>query len=341
MGGAPVPIDAQRLEAWMASYVNGFRAPLQLTQLAGGQSNPTFRISAASGDYVLRAKPFGPILPSAHAVEREYRVLSALKRTAVPVPAVHALCEDITVIGSVFYIMDHVKGRIFYDQLMPGVSRSERAALYDAMNATICVLHAVEPERVGLHDFGRSGNYLERQLARWTKQFRASQTDPIDEMDAIIEWLGRRMPEGRPARIVHGDFKLDNLVFDAKEPRVVAVLDWELSTTGDPWSDFAYHCMPWHLEPDLFRGWAGVDLNALGIPEEADYVRSYAQRLHSSETPDWRFYLVFSMFRLAAMLQGIARRALDGTAADPHAALVGRQARPVAARAWRIATAPE
>jgi len=323
----------------MAAHVHGFRGPLHVEALSGGQSNPTFRLTSPSGNYVLRRKPLGPILPSAHAVEREYRILNALQGSQVPVPRVHALCEDADILGSPFYVMDFVAGRIFLTVSMPGVTAQERRALFDSMNATIAALHAIRPEEIGLRDFGRPENYLQRQVARWTKQHRASITEPIPQMEPIIDWLTRHMPAERGGCLVHGDFKLDNLIFHGTQPRILAVLDWELSTVGDPLADFAYHLMPWHLEPDLFRGWAGLDLQALGIPSENDYASQYLARTGSMQVPNWRFYLVFSMFRLAAILQGILKRAADGTAADRAAMEVGRQARPVAARAWELASA--
>lgn len=335
--GAGLP-DCERLAPWMSQHVPGFGGNLRAQALSGGQSNPTFKLTAGSAAYVLRRKPLGPLLPSAHAVEREFRILKALQNSAVPVPRVHALCEEPAILGSPFYVMDFVPGRIFLNVCaMPGVSPAERHALFDSMNAAIAALHAVRPDELGLQDFGRPQNYLQRQVARWTKQYRASITEPIAEMEPIAEWLTQHMPAERGGRLVHGDFKLDNMIFHPTEPRIVAVLDWELATVGDPLADFAYHLMPWHLEPDLFRGWAGLDLDALGIPQEADYVSLYAGRSGLADIPDWRFYLVFSMFRLAAILQGIAKRAADGTAADHEASKVGRQALPVAVRAWELA----
>jgi aminoglycoside phosphotransferase (APT) family kinase protein len=330
--------DPAVLTAWMQEHVVGFAGPLRVDPLSGGQSNPTFKVSARSGQYVLRRKPLGTILPSAHAVEREYRVMHALRVTAVPVPKMHALCEDASIVGSAFYVMAFVPGRIFMSALDPSLEPTERRALFAAMNQTLAELHSIEPASLGLEDFGRPSNYLQRQIGRWTKQYRASVTEPIPAMDQLIDWLPTYMPEERSARIVHGDFKIDNLIFHPTEPRVLAVLDWELATLGDPLADFAYHGMAWHLEPDLFRGWAGENLAALGIPSEEDYVQAYAAWTGLTEVPHWRFYLVFSMFRLAAILQGIAKRATDGTAADHDAASVGRQARPVAERAWQLAS---
>jgi aminoglycoside phosphotransferase (APT) family kinase protein len=248
-----------RLQTWLLAHVPGFRAPFKLTRIAGGQSNPTFRLSAASGEYVLRSKPVGNVLPSAHAVDREFRVMQALARAGAPVPPVHALCADDTVFGSMFYVMDFVAGRVFFDPRLPDLSKSERSALFDSMNATIATIHALDPETIGLGDFGRPGSYLERQVTRWTKQYHASETVLILEMDRLIAWLPANLPPAGPTRIVHGDFRLDNLIIHPSEPRVVAVLDWELSTLGDPLADFAYHAMAWRIAPELFRGLAGTD----------------------------------------------------------------------------------
>ncbi len=329
--------DPAALEPWFNEYVAGFHGPLTIERLHGGQSNPTFRLTAPGAAYVLRRKPFGNLLPSAHAVEREYRVMSALRGSAVPVPGVHGLCEDSSIVGTPFFVMDYVAGRIFEDSRMPSVARPERSALFDAMNAVIAALHTIDPASVGLEDFGRPGNYIERQVGRWTKQYRASATEPIEEMERIVEWLPQHLPPEHGGRIVHGDYKVDNILFHPTEARVVALLDWELSTIGDPLADFAFHLMAWHLEPTLFRGWAGEDFAALGIPSERNYAEIYARRTGIGAATDWRFYLVFSMFRLAAILQGITKRAESGNAADAHAADVGRQARPVAQKAWGIA----
>ena len=329
--------EAARVTPWLAEHIPGFAGPLAVQPLRGGQSNPTFSLTTPAARYVLRRKPPGPLLPSAHAVEREYRVMRALAGSAVPVPAVYGLCEDCSIVGTAFYVMDFVAGRIFTDSRMPGVSRGERAALFDAMNEVIAALHSIEPASVDLGDFGRDGRYVERQVARWTKQYRAFAAEPIEAMERIIEWLPRRMPPDQASRIVHGDYKVDNIVFHATEPRIVALLDWELATIGDPLADFAFHLMAWHLEASLFRGWAGEDLEALGIPDERAYAHAYARRTGLTVAADWRFYLVFSMFRLAAILQGIAMRAESGSASDPHAAAVGRQARPVAEKAWHLA----
>jgi aminoglycoside phosphotransferase (APT) family kinase protein len=331
------PVDTGRLAAWLAGHVPGFAGPVAVEQFRGGQSNPTYRLASPSGVYVLRRKPPGPLLPSAHAVDREFRVLRALAGTDVPVPRVHALCEDTAVIGSVFYVMEHVAGRIFWDMRLPGLAPDERAALFDSMNATLARLHRVDPAAVGLADFGRPDNYLPRQVARWTRQYRASETEALPAMDALIDWLPAHLPPQTETRVVHGDFRPDNLVVHPTEPRVVAVLDWELATLGDPLADFAYHLMAWRIPPDLFRGLAGADLAALGIPDERAYVAAYCRRTGRAAIPDLDVYLVYSLFRLAAIVQGIARRALDGTAASADAARIGRLAGPLAERAWALA----
>ena len=329
--------DLDRLAGWMATHVAGFRGPVTVAPLAGGQSNPTFRLSAPSGDYVLRRKPMGALLQSAHMVDREFRVIRALAGTGVPVPRAYALCEDEGVIGSAFYVMDFIAGRVFMDPRLPGLAASERAAIFDSMNQTIANLHQVDPAAVGLSEFGRPANYMQRQFARWSKQYRLSETEAIPAMDHLIEWLPPRLPEGGEVRIVHGDLRLDNMMIHPTEPRVVAVLDWELSTLGDPLSDFANNASAWWIEPEVFRGLAGVDLAPLGIPSVAEYVAAYDARTGRRPGGDWEIYVVFNLFRLAAIIQGIAKRSLDGTAADPEAAALGRMARPIAETGWRLA----
>src|SRR3984893_18007876 len=332
-----IPLD--RLEVGLGGRGGGVRGPLPSAErFAGGQSNPTYKLTATSGQYVLRRKPPGPLLPSAHAVDREFRVMRALADTPVPVPRVFALCDDDAVIGSAFYVMEHLDGRIFWDQRLPEVaSRAERAAMFQSMNAVIADLHRVDYSSVGLEEFGRPGNYMARQIARWSRQYRASETETIMAMDRLIEWLPEHLPpEGAPA-IVHGDYRMDNLIFHPSEPRVIGVLDWELSTIGDPIADFAYHVLTWRVTPELFRGLAGVDFAALGIPDEAAYVAAYCRRTGRAAIPDWEFYLVYSLFRIAAILQGIAKRAIDGTAAGADAVEQGRLARPLAEQAWELA----
>jgi aminoglycoside phosphotransferase (APT) family kinase protein len=330
-------VDKPRLEAWLRDHVDGFRGPLEIEQFKGGQSNPTYRVISPSGRYVLRRKPPGHLLPSAHAVDREFRVLAALAGTGVPVAQVHALCDDPGVIGSMFYVMDYVEGRVFWDQRLPELSRAERAAVFDSMNDGIARLHRVDPAAVGLGDYGRSGNYVERQISRWSKQYMASETEVIPAMNSMIDWLPSHLPPEGGTRIVHGDYRMDNIIFHPTEPKVLAILDWELSTLGDPLVDFAYHVMAWRILPDLFRGLAGIDFHGLGIPEEADYVAAYCRRTGKPVIEHLDFYIAFSMFRIAAILQGIAKRAIDGTAASAQAGEVGRKARPLAEMAWALA----
>ena len=330
-------VDRARLEAWLRDHIEGFRGPVQIEQFKGGQSNPTYRLTSPSGRYVLRRKPPGHLLPSAHAVDREFRVLAALAGTGVPVARVHALCEDLNVIGSMFYVMDYVEGRVFWDQRLPELSRAERAAVFDSMNEGIARLHRVDPAQVDLSDYGRPGNYMERQISRWSKQYIASETEAIPAMNSLIEWLPRHLPPEGETRIVHGDYRMDNIIFHPTEPRILAILDWELSTLGDPLADFAYHVMAWRIAPELFRGLAGIDFRGLGIPEEGDYVAAYCRRTGRTNIENLDFYIVFSMFRIAAILQGIAKRAIEGTAASAHAVEVGRKARPLAELAWALA----
>ena len=339
--------DATALRQWLQAHVPGLAGPLTIEQFKGGQSNPTFKLSTPGGTYVMRSKP-GPaakLLPSAHAIEREYRVMAALAGHGVPVPQMLALCEDESVIGRAFFIMSFAEGRVLWDQSLPGMGRAERGAIYDDMNRVIAALHCVDAGAAGLTDYGKPGNYFERQIARWGKQYLASVTQPIDAMDDLMAWLPAHMPasarDESKVAVVHGDFRLDNLVFHPTEPRVIAVLDWELSTLGHPLADFSYHCMAWHIPPGAFRGIGGLDHAALGIPLEADYIRRYCERTGLS-TPqalasDWNFYLAYNLFRMAAILQGIAKRVEDGTAASEQARQAAAGARPLAELGWRFA----
>ena len=339
--------DLGALEAWLSGAVAGFRGPLAVEQFRGGQSNPTFRLNTPGASYVMRAKP-GPVarlLPSAHSVEREYRVMKALADRGVPVPEMLALCEDESVIGRAFYVMGFVDGRVLWNQALPEATREERGAIYDEMNRVIAALHGVDVAAAGLADYGKPGNYFERQIGRWSKQYAASVTQPIEAMDRLMEWLPAHLPasarDESKVSVVHGDFRLDNLVFHPTEPRVLAVLDWELSTLGHPLADFSYHCMAWHIPPGAFRGIGGLDLPSLGIPSEADYVRRYCERTGLA-TPqalaaDWNFYLAYNLFRIAAILQGIAKRVEDGTAASAQARQAGAGARPLAELGWQMA----
>lgn len=332
--GEPLPAAA---EAWLADHVGGYEGPGELRKFGFGQSNPTFLLSASSGDYVLRRKPLGILLPKAHAIEREYRVLKALEGSGAPVPRVHALCEDPSLLGAAFFVMDFVRGRIFYDQRMPGVEPDERAALFDGMNAAVASLHRIDPDEVGLTGYGRPERFIERQVSLWTAQYRASEGEPIDAMEALIQWLPAHLPAEQPGRIFHGDLRLDNMIFHPTEPRVIALLDWELSTLGDPIADLAYHMMVWRVGADVFRGFADLDQQALGIPAEQAYLQRYCERAGRDEIPAWNFYLAFSLFRVAAILQGVWRRAKDGNASAEDALIVGARAAPLAARGWAIA----
>ena len=339
--------DATALERWLAPRLEGFAGPLTVEMFKGGQSNPTYKLVTPTRAYVMRAKP-GPVaklLPSAHAIEREFRVMSALAGTGVPVARMHTLCEDESVIGRAFYVMECVDGRVLWDQSLPGLGNAERGAIYDEMNRVLAALHSVKPAAIGLADYGKPGNYFERQIGRWSKQYQASITQPIPEMDRLIDWLPKNIPamarDETLVSVVHGDYRLDNLMFHPSEPRILAVLDWELSTLGHPLADFSYHCMSWHIPPGLFRGIQGLDLPALGIPSEQDYIARYCERTGFA-TPeqlraDWAFYLAYNMFRLAAILQGIAKRVEAGTASSAQAVKSAAGARPMAEMAWRFA----
>ena len=339
--------DSAALQAYLQTRLEGFAGPLAVEQFKGGQSNPTYKLITPQRSYVMRSKP-GPaakLLPSAHAVEREFTVMSALHGSDVPVPKMHLLCEDESVIGRAFYIMEFMQGRVFWDQSLPDIAKPDRAPYYDEMNRVIAALHNVDVNKAGLATYGKPGNYFERSIGRWTKQYLASVTEPIEAMDQLMAWLPANIPasardEGQIS-VVHGDYRLDNLMFHATEPRVIAVLDWELSTTGHPLADFSYHCMSWHIEPGQFRGVGGLDLVALGIPDERSYVQRYCERTGRPDADvvmaDWNFYLAYNMFRLAGILQGIAKRVEMGTASSAQARQAGAGARPLAEMGWRIA----
>ena len=333
--------DAAALAAYLAAHLDGFAPPLSVRQFKGGQSNPTYLVTDGAGHaLVLRRKPPGKLLRSAHAIEREYRVISALHREgSVPVPRPRLLCEDPDIIGTPFYVMDHVEGRIFWEAAVPGVANAERAAIYDAMNATIAALHSLDPAAVGLADYGRPGNYFARQIARWSTQYaeEVETAGRVDAMERLIDWLPAHIPADDASAIVHGDFRIDNLIFDAAAPRVVAVLDWELSTLGHPLADFAYHLMMYRMPPSGFTGLAGADLEALGIPSEDAYMRRYCARTGRAPLPREAldFYIAFNMFRLAGILHGILGRVKRGTASNPHAAAQGAMCAPLAELAWR------
>ncbi|WP_048438570.1 phosphotransferase [Caenimonas sp. SL110] len=345
--------DTGALTAWLEKNLDGFSGPLTVEMFKGGQSNPTYKLVTPGKSYVMRAKP-GPVaklLPSAHAVEREFAVMSGLGGTDVPVPHMYCLCEDESVIGRAFYIMEFMQGRVLWDQALPDMTPAQRAEIYDEMNRVIAALHTVDFASRGLAGYGKPGNYFDRQIGRWSKQYKASadgagpMSQPIAEMEQLVEWLPKNLPaaardEARVS-IVHGDFRLDNLMFHATEPRIIAVLDWELSTLGHPMADFSYHCMAWHIPHSASRGIGGLDLQALGIPSEEQYIQRYCERTGLA-TPqelkgDWNFYLAYNMFRIAAILQGIAKRVETGTASSAQAAASGAGARPMAQLAWQFA----
>jgi aminoglycoside phosphotransferase (APT) family kinase protein len=332
-------LDLASLEQYLQFRIAGFGGGLEARRFKGGQSNPTYLLEAGGRQYVLRKKPHGVLLPSAHAVEREYRVITALAGTEVPVAQAYCLCEDSSVIGTPFYIMEYVDGRVLWDPALPGMSRGERTAVYDEINRVIAALHRVDYKAQGLQSFGKEGNYFERQLARWTSQYRAAETERLASMDHLIELLPAHIPAAYETTVVHGDLRLDNLIFHRSEPRVLAILDWELSTLGNPLADFAYHALTWRLRSDEFRGMAEYDLDSLGIPAESDYVRLYCERTGRAPIPkkEWDFYLAYSLFRLAAILQGVLHRALDGTAASEEALQTGRRGRRIADLGWRLA----
>jgi aminoglycoside phosphotransferase (APT) family kinase protein len=321
-------IDVARLEQFL-----GFKI-FSVEQFKGGQSNPTYKIN---GTFVLRRKPPGKLLPSAHAVDREYRVIKALHAAGFPVPRPHLLCEDESVVGTAFYVMDYVEGRVLWDQSLPGMTKKQRGEIWDELNRVISKLHSLDFRELGLEDFGKPGNYIERQIARWTKQYQASETGRVEAMDNLIAWLPKNIPPSAATTVVHGDYRLDNVVFHPAEPRILAVLDWELSTLGDPLADFAYHCMSWHIPPGQFRGIAGLDLAALGIPGESEYVKRYCERTGRAgiDPSHWDFYLAYNLFRIAAILQGILKRVVDGTAASAHARDAGMRAKPMAELGWQ------
>lgn len=340
-------VNTAALNAWLSANLTGFEGPISLEMFKGGQSNPTYKLVTPRKNYVMRTKP-GPVaklLPSAHAIEREFKVMQGLYGTDVPVPQMHVLCEDESIIGRAFYVMEHIEGRVLWDQTLPGQSSAERTAIYDEMNRVIAALHTVKFAERGLETYGRPGNYFERQIGRWSKQYIASVTQPIDAMDKLMAWLPAHMPasakDESKVSIVHGDYRLDNLMFHPTEPRVVALLDWELSTLGHPLADFSYLCMGWHIPPGTFRGIGGVDIAALGIPSEDENIRRYCDRTGLA-TPadlksDWNFYLAYNMFRIAAILQGIAKRVEAGTASSDQAKANGAGARPMAELAWKFA----
>jgi aminoglycoside phosphotransferase (APT) family kinase protein len=329
-------LDEAALDRWMAAHVSGYVGPLTVRQFKGGQSNPTYELVTPTAAYVLRRKPPGVLLPSAHAVDREFQVISALHAQGFPVARPHALCEDEGVIGSIFYVMDKVDGRIFWDLKLPGLTPPERRAIYEAQTDTLAGLHAFDPEAIGLSDYGKAGNYFARQVGRWTKQYRASETEPVPAMDRLIAFLPDSLPPEGPSRIVHGDFRLDNMILAPDRAEVRAVLDWELSTLGDPMADFSYLLIGWAIPATMRNGLAGADLEALGIPSVEETVDRYAALtgLRPSNL-DWLY--AYNLFRLAAICQGIAGRVRDGTAASAHARTMAAQVAPLSDAAWSFA----
>ncbi|HTD04919.1 phosphotransferase family protein [Undibacterium sp.] len=348
MGTMPVSerqkFDVGTLADYMRQHVEGFDAKsadsLIVEQFKGGQSNPTFKLSAGKQRYVMRAKP-GPVaklLPSAHAIEREFKVMNALNKAGFPAARQYAICTDEDVIGRAFYIMEFVDGRVLWDQSLPGMTPVQRAEIYDEMNRVIAQLHTVDYAAIGLADYGKPGNYFARQIDRWTKQYKASETEKIEAMDNLIAWLPNNIPAGDDTSIVHGDYRLDNMMFHPTEPRILAILDWELSTLGHPLADFSYHCMSWHIAPGQFRGIAGLDYKALGIPSEQEYIAKYCERTGKTiRREDFSFYLAYNMFRMAGILQGIMKRYVDGTASSAQAKKSGEAARPMAEMGWSYA----
>lgn len=326
-------MDEEKLAAYLQGRIDGFQGPLKVSQFKGGQSNPTYLLESASGRYVLRRKPPGKLLKSAHAVDREYRVIRALHEAGFPVPRPWLLCEDDDVAGTTFFVMDYVEGRIFWELDLPGLAPDERGRIYDDMNRVLAALHTLDYKALGLADYGKPGNYFERQISRWSKQYRASETQPVAAMDYLVEWLPRNIPDDDASSIVHGDYRLDNLIIHPTESRIIAVLDWELSTIGHPLGDFTYHLMAWQM-PEVGFGSAGLrdkDLAALGIPDEETYVARYCERTgRDTGIENREFYAAYNLFRLAAILQGIAGRVRDGTAASDHAAKATRAVAPLA-----------
>jgi len=330
--------DTDTLAHYLEQQVDGFEGPLTATKFAGGQSNPTFLVEVASGKYVLRRKPPGELLKSAHAVDREFKVMSALGDTEVPVAKAYHLCEDDSVIGSMFYLMEYIDGRVMWDPALPEKNNEERAAIYQEMNRVLAALHSVDIDRVGLSDYGKPGNYFERQVGRWSKQYRASETEAIPEMERLMAWLPANMPadDGRVA-LAHGDFRLDNMMFHPTEAKVLALVDWELSTLGHPFADLAYQCMQLRMPDDcVMPGLGGVDREALGIPSEEAYVAMYCERMGLNGIEHWNFYLAFSFFRFAAILQGVKKRALDGNASSEKALQMGALVKPLAEMAMEF-----
>lgn len=332
-------LDTAKLTEWMQANVAGFQGPLVLTKFKGGQSNPTYKIEAPSGNYVLRRKPFGPLLPSAHAVDREYKVQAGLNRTSFPTAPQYGLCTDDSVIGSWFYVMGMVDGRTIWNGAMPEATPAYRRATYDAMIDTLAALHNVDIEAAGLSDYGKPGNYFGRQVERWTKQYRLAETETMDSMERLITYLAATLPEQTRTSIVHGDYRIDNMIFAKDEPKVLAVLDWELSTLGDPLADFTYVAMAWVTENGGRSGVMDLDRKALGIPELEEAVERYCAATGRPDVPDMNWYFAYNFFRLAGIMQGIKKRVIDGTASSAHAKAMSERVQPLADKAWEFAVA--
>ncbi len=330
-------LDDAKLAVWMKDNVSGYEGPLTVLQFKGGQSNPTYRLDTPPRSYVLRRKPFGKLLPSAHAVDREFRVISALHKVGFPVAKPYALCSDDSVIGSMFYIMGMVEGRVLWNGALPTCSSEERGAIYRAQIETLAKLHSYDPDEIGLGDYGKPGNYFARQVDRWSKQYRASETQDIPEMNRLIEWLPKTVPTQERVSIVHGDYRLDNMIFDAKEPKVIAILDWELSTLGDPLADFTYFLMNWVMPPEGRSGLAGLDIKTLGIPSIEEAAALYCKLTNRTGLPELNWYFAYNVFRITAILQGIAGRIRDGTAASTRAAESVKRVIPLAKAALDFA----
>ena len=331
-------IDQSSLGRWLQEHLPGFDGLSRIEQFRGGQSNPTFLLTAESGaQYVLRKKPGGALLPSAHAVDREFRVISALHGSVVPVARPLCLCTDERVIGTIFYVMEYVSGRNLWDATLPGMAAPERAALYDEMNRAMVALHTLDYVAAGLADYGKPGNYFARQIARWSGQYRSSETERIEAMEKLLAWLPANIPVGEETALVHGDYRLDNLIFQAHSPRMLAIVDWELSTLGHPLADFSYHVMLWRLPAGVGGGLQGLDLRSLGIPTEPEYIAAYCARTGrpAIEPGVWEFCMAYNLFRIACIQQGIMKRALEGTAASRHAREAGGKARATADFAWQ------
>ncbi len=329
--------DEAALDAYMRAHVEGFEGPITVEKFKGGQSNPTYLLTTPAKKYVLRRKPPGKLLPSAHAVDREYKVMTALDGERFPVPKTYALCDDPEIIGTAFFIMDFVEGRIFWDASLPEVSREERAPLFNALIDTLAKLHKIDYVAAGLGDYGKPGNYFERQIGRWSKQYQAAETTKVEEMDALIKWLPTAIPADDATSIVHGDFRFDNIIMHPTQARPLAVLDWELSTLGHPLADFTYFLMVWHFPPSVRGGLAGVDIEALGIPSLEDAAERYCKQTGRDGVSDLDFCLAYNMFRLCSIAQGVYARALQGNASSPQAIEMGKQIKPLAVLAWHYA----